>query len=222
MPLANYTDLQMAVSAWLFNRQDLAAVTPDFITLAEVEANRVLSVRQMDTRATAAFDTTSDTPNQLAVPADFQSMRTIQILGGPPFLPSRATFMTNAQFEDKLDQLTNRVGVAISFPQWFTIYGNNLWFAPTPDQDYSVQMIYRANVPSLSADNPTNWLITEAPDVYLFGSLMQAAPYLSDDDRIPIWQSKYEKAIQQLQDLSEEALYNSGPLIMRTVRRRGY
>ena len=66
-------------------------------------------------------------------------------------------------------------------------------------------MLYRASVPALSDSVTTNWLLTSAPDAYLYGALLQAAPYLSDDNRIGVWGSLYENAITELNADSDKA-----------------
>lgn len=213
--IASYTDLTTAVGSWLFGRTDLAAQAPTFVQFAEAKFNRTLFHRKMEQRAQATFDTSSSSPQWLALPPDFQTMRRITLIGGPAGQDPRLTFLTGTQFDDKSDMFQTS-----GPPIFFTITGDEMEFLPTPDQNYTIEMIYRQNLPPL-ASNSTNWLLTLAPDVYLYGSLMETAPYLMDDERVPVWGGLRDKGVTELNDLSLEAQYNAGPLVQRS-RRRGY
>jgi hypothetical protein len=89
---------------------------------------------------------------------------------------------------------------------------------PTPDLTYNASLVYYACVPTLSASNTTNWLLTEAPDVYLYGSLVHSAPYLKDDARAQIWEVLAGQAIDKLNTSSSDAKYGGTGLVMRTKR----
>ncbi len=222
MTIASQSDLVAAVSNWLFGRTDLAARVPDFITLFEAKANRLLRCRQMETRAVATLNINANEPEFLPLPTDYQMMRRVRLIntynttGSTAVKKPRLRFATNAQMDDLRAEEPNP-----GAPIWFTVFGSELEFLPTPDEPYQVEMIYRALIPPLSA-NTTNWLLKFAPDTYLYGVLMEAAPYLHEDERIAVWSQGLSTAIQQLNDLSEEATYNAGPLTQRRMNRRPY
>jgi hypothetical protein len=69
-------------------------------------------------------------------------------------------------------------------------------------------------VTALSADGDTNWLLTNHPDVYLYGSLVHTAPYLKDDARIALWAGLLAQAMGEIEDESTAARFGS-PLRMR-------
>ena len=68
---------------------------------------------------------------------------------------------------------------------------------------------YWRKIPALSDSNTTNWLLTDAPDVYLYGSLMQSAPYLAHDERLAVWAGLYTQATTSLQRSSENAKWGA-------------
>ena len=68
-------------------------------------------------------------------------------------------------------------------------------YAPEPNDTFDTKMTYWRKVGVLSTDNTTNWLLTDHPDIYIYGALMHTAPYLKDDPRLQIWQSMLEKAL---------------------------
>jgi hypothetical protein len=76
--------------------------------------------------------------------------------------------------------------------------------------------VFYSKIPALSDSNTTNWLLTASPDIYLYGSLMQSAPYLRDDDRVGIWASLYQKAIDDL-NISNERTRGQTSVKMRAV-----
>jgi len=84
-----------------------------------------------------------------------------------------------------------------------------------------LELLYYAKVPALSDSNTTNWLLTEAPDIYLYGSLLPSAPYLDEDERATTWAQFYAAAIQQLNQASDQARYSGSGLRLK-VRGLGY
>ena len=72
------------------------------------------------------------------------------------------------------------------------------WYiAPTPDQDYAFEVLYYERIAPLSSENQTNWITQNAPNAMLFGTLLQAMPFLKNDAR-QIFQQKYTEALQAL------------------------
>jgi hypothetical protein len=208
--IATYTDLQSAVTEYLARDQDttLIARIPTFIQLAEAKFNRELFVRQMEGRATALIDTTASEPEFIALPADFQSMRRVRLksVTGKPHLD----FKSGTQ----LDEFRTMRGNAAGQPECFSIFGSQIELAPTPDQNYTVEMVYRASVPPL-ASNSTNWLLTLAPDLYLYGALLESAPYIKEDGRIQTWGLGFTTALNGLNNLGLTSTFNAGPMQMR-------
>lgn len=84
-------------------------------------------------------------------------------------------------------------------PLYYADYGyNNFLIAPTPDQDYPFELSYLQLPAPLSIQNQANWLTVFAPDVLLYATLLEAIPYLKDDERIPVWQSMYDRGLSSL------------------------
>ena len=208
--ITTYTELQAAVTEYLARDQDatLIARIPTFIQLTEAKLNRELYVRQMEARATALTDPGADEPEFIALPADFQSMRRIRLssVSGKPHLD----FKSGTQ----LDEYRSSIGNAVGQPQFFTIFGSEIELAPTPDAIYTIEMVYRSNIPAL-ASNATNWLLTLAPDLYLYGALLESAPYIKEDGRIQTWALGFSTALDGLSRLGLTSTFNAGPMAMR-------
>jgi hypothetical protein len=211
MSITNYTNLQTTVTEYLAREQDtvLIARIPTFIQLAEAKFNRQLFVRQMETRSTTTVDTGSSEPEFISLPTDFQSMRRIRLSGvaGKPTLEYKSPAGLD-EYRFSIDNVSEQ-------PEYFTIFGDEIELAPTPNDDFAIEMVYRKNVPPL-ATNSTNWLLTMAPDLYLYAALLESAPYIKEDGRIQTWALGFSNALDSLNQLSRTAtIYNAGPTRMR-------
>lgn len=84
-------------------------------------------------------------------------------------------------------------------PEFYCDYDYTHWLiAPTPDAAYDFEVLYYERVQPLSSANQTNWFTEYAPQAMLYGSLLQAMPFLKNDDRIQIWQAQYDQIINVL------------------------
>lgn len=84
-------------------------------------------------------------------------------------------------------------------PLFYADYGYTNWLiVPTPSAALSMEVVYYELPPLLDETNQTNWLTEYAPQLLLYGALLEAAPFLKDDERIGVWQSMYDRAAQAL------------------------
>jgi len=84
-------------------------------------------------------------------------------------------------------------------PLYYADYDYTHWLiAPTPDVAYSFEVLYYERNQPLDSTNQTNWFTIYAPQALLYGSLLQAMPFLKNDDRIPMWQAQYQAIMQVL------------------------
>lgn len=173
MPLANYADLKAEVAAWL-RRSDLTAEIPTFIALAEAQMNRRLRVRPMAARAAESWS-----QEYQALPSDFLAEREMTLSDGGA--AHRLAYLTPEQ----MDACTRTA--SSGRPRFYGLYGGMVRLHPAPDRPYDGELVYLAAIPALSDANPTNWLLTQHPDAYLYGALAQSAPYLRADERLATW-----------------------------------
>ena len=202
MALTTYTELKASVADWL-NRSDLTAAIPDFISLAEAQIERTLRTRQMIVRANASFNVEFG-----ATPADFLEVRSFKLSGTNP--PTPLSFMTI----DALDAESTKF-TASGRPKFFGVVGGQFRLVPTPDSNYATELTYYAKLSKLSASVATNFILSASPDIYLYGALLQAAPYLQDDNRISVWATLYERALNDLQTADDRASTSGGALLTR-------
>lgn len=201
--ISTYDELKSTIADWL-NRDDLLTVIPSFVQLAEVGMERVLRTRNMLTRSTATIDT-----QYSAVPSDFLEVRTIKLIGISPIQP--LTFLTMEEM-DALDAKTSANGK----PLYFTLVGNQIRVNPAPAGSYTAELSYFAKLDKLSDSVASNWILQSHPDAYLYGALLQAAPYLKDDERTSIWTTLYAAAVEAMKQADERAATSGGALKVRT------
>ncbi len=198
MALATYSELEVAVGEWL-DRDDLAARVPDFIRLTEARLNRLLEDPEMELIASlvAAGEYTP-------LPADYGAMVSISTGDGP------LDAMGSVEFAG-LDRAVTGT------PRFYTITDGAVSFAPfnftTP-----ITLVYRRTLPGLSETNATNWLLDRAPDVYLYGTLLQASAFLVEDDRVGLWKSAFDEAVQELRIDAGRRKWGAGPIAPRINR----
>jgi len=85
-------------------------------------------------------------------------------------------------------------------PKFYCDYDYTHWLvAPTPAAAYSYEALYYERVQPLDSSNQSNWFTEYAPQALLYGTLLQAMPFLKNDERLPMWQAQYQQIISALQ-----------------------
>lgn len=157
MTIATYTDLQAELGNWL-DHSLFSARYPTFIHLFEATANRKLRVKEMEALATL----TPAVDGTVALPSDYLAYR-------------RCTWTGSARNELRYVQPSYLQAAyptrPADVPRFFSI--ENLTLKVMPLDSTPVELGYFQKIPTL-ASNPTNWLLTAHPDLYLFGSMVEA------------------------------------------------
>lgn len=185
MSFDTYTNFLTEVENEL-DRSDLTSKIPGFIKLAEARINRDLvrkSIRKMETSSDITVDAQTE-----ALPSDFLQVRRVYLNTSPV---------------KELDYVSPHVfwgmwaGSETGRPKVYTIEGTNMLFGPNPDDSYTAKLSYYGKIPDLQT-NSTNWLLTDAPDIYLFATLINASTHIREDDRVDGWVSAYSEAVNAL------------------------
>jgi len=204
MTFTRYSGLKAAIADFLL-RSDLDEAIPTFIMLAEASINRDLRHWRQEKRSVAQLDT-----QYSAIPTDYLRPIRLQITDAPT---GEVAPISTAQMMQLRGDRNDRVGR----PTHYALTAGSLELFPTPDITYNASLVYYGRIEALT-DNTTNWLLTEAPDVYLYGALIHTAPYLKDDPRISVWGSLYTAAMTALNSTSDDAKYGGTGLVMKTRR----
>ena len=208
MALGTYTELKDAIADWL-DRSDLTARIPDFIALAEARINRELRIRPMEVRST--MYTTAD-QQYFQLPGGYIQMRNMQLNTNPT---TPLEYIT----PEMLDRLYG--STTSGKPRAYTLIGDEIQLAPIPDSAYQVEMAFYEKFTPLgdgSAGTVTsNWLTANAPDVLLYGALMEAEPFIKNDERIPVWLNGYSNAINKLQQQDQRDRHSGSAMRVRNI-----
>lgn len=184
-----YDSLTSTVLQYL-ERKDQAVVNaiPTFISLAEFEiAEQIKTLGQLQ-----VVESTMNTGNPvLQKPARWRKTVSMNVtVDGKkqPVLLRKYEYLKN-YWPD---------ATATDVPLYYADTDWDHWYiAPTPDQAYSFEVLYYERVAPLSSTNQTNWITQNAPNAMLFGTLLQAMPFLKNDQRT-IFQQKYTESLQAL------------------------
>lgn len=184
-----YDSLTSTVLQYL-ERKDAAVVNaiPTFITLAEFEiAQEIKTLGQLQVAEATML---TGNPN-LQKPARWRKTVSMSITVDGVKQP---VYLRKYEYLKNYWPDTTKTDV----PKYYADTDWDHWFiAPTPDQDYTFEVLYYERISPLSSTNQTNWLTQNAPNALLFGTLMQAMPFLKNDQR-QIFQQKYDVALQSL------------------------
>jgi hypothetical protein len=199
MAISTYTELQTACANWL-DRSDLTSRIPEFIALAEDTINKRLRIRAMEQRVTATLSA-----EYASLPTGFLEMRNFQLNTSPK---QTLRFVTPEYID------TFWTGSTTGRPVVYTFVGGEIQLAPVPNGSYTGEMDFYEKW-DIATDS-TNWLLTNAPSVYLYGSLLQAEPFLRNDKRISVWEQRFEKALMDVENADKRERWSGNSLTIRT------
>lgn len=211
MPLSTYNELKAEIALWL-DREDLTTQIPTFIRLFEAQAERKLRVRQM---LVSNEQGTLPDSGAIVLQDNFLTLHNLSILdqNGNP-LP--ITYAAKHQVDQRRTDL-----VTAGTPRIYTLNKSAIEVAPKPDTTYTYEISYWERLPKLSATVSSNWLLLDHPDLYLYGSLMQAEPYLKHDERISVWGTALNALLEDITLADERAMRGGNPLKLRLGRAYG-
>ena len=205
MALNTYSALKTSIANWL-NRSDLTSeISGDFIVLAEKDFNSKLRIRKMITETTITVDAETE-----ALPSGFLQVRDFYILNGGTKYALK--YITPAQMDQiKGSSMTGQ-------PSTYTILGDNFRFSPLPDSTYTAYLNYYKEFDPLSDSNTSNYILTNHPAIYLYGSLYHAANFLGgiEPNQAAQWEKMYQTALERLERNDREDQYGNAPLQQRS------
>jgi hypothetical protein len=206
MAINTYDNLKTTIANYL-NRSDLTSYIGDFITLTESRLNRELRVREMintDTSITTVASTQS-----YALPTGYIEATTV-IYQSDPFKTLK--FISNSDFYTSYN-----TSQSAGSPSFFTIVGTNILLGVAPDSAKTLQINYYKSLTALSDSNTTNTILTNYPELYLYGALAESAPFIMQDERLNVWAGLYKEALKNANDTSTRGAISSSPLQMSAV-----
>ena len=200
MALTNYGELLTAIANWA-ERDDLDSRIPEFIALTEDSIGRELRVRDMET----TIDLTVSS-QETALPTGFVQQRRLyrdSDAARLEYFPPEDFWIRNAK---------SQTGA----PKLFTIEGDNLVVAPAPDTSYTLKLLYFKTFTALSDDGDTNWVLTNARGLYLFGALLELSMFDEDEVGALKWSISWDNLLEKVHTADKLDRYPLGSLQMRS------
>jgi len=204
MALTTYTELKASIADFL-NRDDLTTVIPDFITLAESQINRDVRHWKMEARSSGQQSAADE---YMQIPADWVETIRLHLTGTGT---SAVNLISRDAMADKRQKNEDTSGTVM----YYTHADGQFQLYPTPSADTDFELLYIQKLDALSGSNADNWLLLEAPDVYLYGALIHSAPYLVEDERVAMWAQMYSASVARLNEASESARFSGSGLRLK-------
>ena len=187
MSITSYAELQAAIGNWLDHSLFTARI-PEFIALFEACANRRLRVRQQETTT----NLTPDVNGNATLHADYLALRRVTWTGSP---------RVELQYVHPSYLQAAYPSTPADVPRIFTIEGSTLKVRPL-DQT-ALEISYFQKIPALATTDP-NWLLTAHPDLYLFGSMVEAEAFGVNDERAPLWKARRDEIFDEIDKLNNK------------------
>ena len=221
MAINTYATLQTAVSNWL-DRSDLTDRIPEFIALAEARMNRTLRLAIMlnvdETTLGGAAKLVGGT-RDYALPSGYLQMVDFHLRTDPI---TTLSYLTPENMNRMWAGSTSGKTVA------YTIFSDNasgtpvkkVRLGPTPASAYDYSIMFYKKIDALSAGSPTGQMLTDNPDVYLYGALLEAEPFLMNDSRVQLWATAFQESLRALQEQDNKDRHSGSA--MRVMNTGGY
>ena len=191
MALSSYAELKSAVADYMGRDGDVGFVSqiPTFIALCEARLNRVLR----DGRNEIVAQLTPNSSGEAILPTNFRQVRSVNVGDAAASLE----YLTP-------DEAELRYGDETGTPASYTIIGRTMFIYPISEDP--VFLLYYSGVTGLSDTETSNWLLESHPDVYLFGSLVEACLFAGlEDQRSATWEQRFAGAIDDMRQEDQGA-----------------
>lgn len=200
--VTSYSTLQTAIADWLA-RSDLSAYIPNFIQ--NFEENFLREPKNFGRWMEASLSI-AIASNVAAVPASYLGLKYAYVNGSP------STPLDRKSLNQTLGKYPR--GGTTGVPIYIARDGANFIFGPEPDSTYTIKGTYWAKptlLRSFAADAAAHWLIVNAPDICIYGALIQSAPFLRNDSRLAVWQAMYADAVNSYRMMNRDEDTSGSP-----------
>ena len=204
MVINDYQSLKQAIADYL-DKPNINEYIPNFIQNCENSVYKTLRIRAMEN---ALSVTTASGVAALPTSPAFIELKFAYVNSSPVRPLARV-------LPEQIYELFPNRSITTTTPAYISTEGENFTFSPMPADGLTIKGIYYGRLDPLSGANSTNWFTTNAPDLLLYGSLLDAEPFLSGDARIQTWQFLYQRAYQALENEEKRQRVSGGKLRAR-------
>ena len=221
MAINTYATLQTAVANWL-DRSDLTDRIPEFISLAEARMNRTLRLSMMlnvDETTLGGAATLIGGTRDYALPSGYLQMVDFHLRTSP---------ITTLSYLTPENMNRMWAGSQGGKPLAYTIFADNstgtpikkVRLGPSPASAYDYSIMFYKKIDALSVANTTEQMLTDNPDIYLYGALLEAEPFLMNDQRVQLWATAFQESVRALQEQDNKDRHSGSA--MRVMNTGGY
>ena len=221
MAINTYATLQTAVANWL-DRSDLTDRIPEFIALAEARMSRTLRLSMMlnvDETTLGGAATLVAGTRDYALPSGYLQMVDFHLRTSP---------ITPLSYLTPENMNRMWAGSQGGKPLAYTIFADNstgtpikkVRLGPSPASAYDYSIMFYKKIDALSVANTTEQMLTDNPDIYLYGALLEAEPFLMNDQRVQLWATAFQESVRALQEQDNKDRHSGSA--MRVMNTGGY
>jgi hypothetical protein len=202
MPFGNYDELCETVENWLA-RDDFADEIADFIYLAEKQMSTMCRLRIQDVVEPGNFIADQD---WIPAPADMIEPKMLRIMSDPIRV---VDIVSNFKWNDVVNHKST------TEPSAAMHHGFKIYVGRTAQSNLGYELWYRGGFPRLGSNNPSNFILEQYPQAYLYGALANAGPFLGADERVPQWEAHAQLWFGELRKGEAKARTAGGRLRIR-------
>ena len=201
MAITTRAELLTAIENWLHRAGEtqLSSRAPEWLSLVEDKLGLELRIRPMETSADLTISSQT-----VSLPSGFVAQRRLYISSSPN---KPVNYMAPEAFWERY--LATETGT----PKAYTIEGDSLVFGPAPDTTYTGKILYYKKFDALTADSDTNWLLSNARGLLLYGALLEASLYFKHANEEALkWSTVYDDLMDKVKGADRMDRFPSGDL----------
>lgn len=181
---ADFASFRTSIATWIDWTDSTTTHLNDLIEVGQNKVQRFLRIRAMET----ALAATINSSGQATVPSDYLEMKSAYIDSAPRRkLERKSVEFINEKFSDRS---------VTSNEAYYAREGSNFIFGPAGGEGSVMKGVYYAKGSSMAAGSTVNSIFTAAPEVFLFGVLSEAGPFIGQDARLPMWEGKFQQLLE--------------------------
>lgn len=202
MAITTRAELETAIGTWRDVPAAQLTMLDDLVMIAE---KRIFREARTIYQEVALSDTVT-TGGAVPIPSGYIALKVAYLDGSPiKRLERRSLDWLYSNYPQRS---------ADSKPSFIAREASNFVFGPYPDSNYTVKGVYYKDLTAL-ATSAVNALFSASPDLYLFACLAESEIVLGSDERIQLWEAKYQKILNDVNGMDDAEDNSGGVLQMR-------
>ena len=196
------TAVQVLIDGDDVSQSDLATSTLDAIIGAgELRVYRDLRSSTQDVALTGTV-----TSNVYTLPSDYLELKTLYVTGYRP-----PTYIPYEQMQQLIQEGAN----TSNGPLRYSFQGDTIIFYPSLATGATISGRYYKRFADIST--AVNTFLNRHPDVFIYAALSESAPFLGENDRLPIWEQKYIDLVRAANEQERRRVTRGSKLAIRVA-----